>query len=80
MALTIIEVEHIANLARLNLSASEKERYCEQLSAILEYAARLQTWKKYAQGRRSTARAFPGSPVSECSAGGRKPVPGSASA
>lgn len=43
MSLTLSEVEHIANLARLQLSAEEITRYREQLSAILEYAARLQT-------------------------------------
>ena len=42
MILTLAEVEHIAQLARLELSAEEKERYRQQLSAILEYAARLQ--------------------------------------
>jgi aspartyl-tRNA(Asn)/glutamyl-tRNA(Gln) amidotransferase subunit C len=42
MTLTIEEVEHIARLARLKLSDEEKSRYREQLSAILEYAARLQ--------------------------------------
>ncbi len=42
MSLTLSEVEHIAQLARLELSADEKERFRGQLSAILEYAARLQ--------------------------------------
>jgi aspartyl-tRNA(Asn)/glutamyl-tRNA(Gln) amidotransferase subunit C len=42
MALTIKEVEHIAQLARLDLTEEEKQRYCHQLSSILEYAARLQ--------------------------------------
>ena len=42
MTLTLEEVEHIAQLARLELTAAEKERYRQQLSAILEYAARLQ--------------------------------------
>jgi aspartyl-tRNA(Asn)/glutamyl-tRNA(Gln) amidotransferase subunit C len=42
MSLTLSQVEHIAHLARLNLSEAEKERYRQQLSAILEYAARLQ--------------------------------------
>lgn len=42
MTLTLAEVEHIAQLARLELSAEEKERYCKQLSAILDYAHRLQ--------------------------------------
>jgi aspartyl-tRNA(Asn)/glutamyl-tRNA(Gln) amidotransferase subunit C len=42
MTLTLTEVEHIAMLARLELTAQEKARYREQLSAILDYAARLQ--------------------------------------
>jgi aspartyl-tRNA(Asn)/glutamyl-tRNA(Gln) amidotransferase subunit C len=41
--LTLAEVEHISNLARLELTPEEKERYRVQLSAILEYAARLQS-------------------------------------
>jgi aspartyl-tRNA(Asn)/glutamyl-tRNA(Gln) amidotransferase subunit C len=41
MSISLQEVEHIADLARLELSEEEKERYREQLSAILEYAARL---------------------------------------
>ena len=43
MTLTIEEVEHIAALARLKLTDEEKARYREQLSAILDYAARLQS-------------------------------------
>jgi aspartyl-tRNA(Asn)/glutamyl-tRNA(Gln) amidotransferase subunit C len=42
MILSQEEVEHIAHLARLQLSSDEQEHYREQLSAILEYAARLQ--------------------------------------
>lgn len=42
MTLTLDEVEHIAELARLQLSAAEKSRYGEQLSAILDHAVRLQ--------------------------------------
>jgi aspartyl-tRNA(Asn)/glutamyl-tRNA(Gln) amidotransferase subunit C len=42
MSLTREEVEHIAELARLQLSEEEKDRYREQLSAILDYAAMLQ--------------------------------------
>ena len=42
MALTIKEVEHIAMLARLRLTEEEKNRYCQQLSAVLEYFASLQ--------------------------------------
>lgn len=42
MSLTREEVEHIAELARLELTEEEKLRYREQLSAILDYAASLQ--------------------------------------
>lgn len=41
MALTIEEVEHIARLARLELTSDQKERYREQLSNILDYIAKL---------------------------------------
>ena len=37
MKLTVQEVEHIANLARLSLSPAEKEQYAGQLSAIFDY-------------------------------------------
>ena len=43
MSLTLAEVEHIAELARLKLTEEEKIRYREQLSAILDYATRLQS-------------------------------------
>ncbi len=39
--LTIKEVEHVALLARLELSEEEKKLYQEQLSAILDYAKKL---------------------------------------
>lgn len=42
MSLTLDQVRHIAHLARLRLTADEERRYAEQLSAILEYAERLQ--------------------------------------
>ncbi len=42
MALTREEVEHIAQLARLELSEEEIARYREQLSDVLDYVARLQ--------------------------------------
>ena len=41
MMLTREEVEHIASLARLRLTEDEKARYREQLSAILDYMAKL---------------------------------------
>ena len=42
MQLTIQEVEHIAELAKLDLSDEEIELYRDQLSSILAYAAKLQ--------------------------------------
>ncbi len=42
MTLTLEQVQHIARLARLQLSPEEIELYREQLSDILDYAARLQ--------------------------------------
>ncbi len=42
MKLSLAQVEHIAELARLSLTDKEKALYQEQLSAILEYAERLQ--------------------------------------
>jgi aspartyl-tRNA(Asn)/glutamyl-tRNA(Gln) amidotransferase subunit C len=42
MPLTIDEVTHIADLARLSLPEEELSLYREQLSAILDYASRLQ--------------------------------------
>jgi aspartyl-tRNA(Asn)/glutamyl-tRNA(Gln) amidotransferase subunit C len=40
--LSLTQVEHVADLARLALTEEEKERFREQLSSILAYAARLQ--------------------------------------
>lgn len=42
MTLSHKEVEHIAMLARLQLSEAEKELYRAQLSTILDHVARLQ--------------------------------------
>jgi aspartyl-tRNA(Asn)/glutamyl-tRNA(Gln) amidotransferase subunit C len=41
MSLTAEEIEHIAKLARLELSHEQKELYREQLSKILDYIAKL---------------------------------------
>ncbi len=41
MPLTTDEVKHIAELAKLNLTEAETERFREQLSAVLDYAAQL---------------------------------------
>ncbi len=42
MKLSRAKVEHIAELAKLGLTEEEKEKFREQLSAILEYAEVLQ--------------------------------------
>ena len=42
MSLTLDEVKHIAELARLQLTTEEMQCYQQQLSDILDYAARLQ--------------------------------------
>ena len=41
MSLTRAQVSHIAELAKLELTETEIERMIQQLSAILEYAERL---------------------------------------
>ncbi|RAP73856.1 Asp-tRNA(Asn)/Glu-tRNA(Gln) amidotransferase subunit GatC [Paenibacillus montanisoli] len=41
MSITIKDVEHVANLARLELSEQEKEQFTSQLNAILKYAEKL---------------------------------------
>lgn len=41
MSITIKNVEHVASLARLELSESEKEKFTGQLNAILKYAEQL---------------------------------------
>lgn len=41
MSISIKDVEHVANLARLDLSDADKEKFAEQLSAILKYAEKL---------------------------------------
>lgn len=41
MPLTIGDVEHIAQLARLDLTADQKSIYREQLSKILDHIAKL---------------------------------------
>ncbi|CAM3379034.1 Asp-tRNA(Asn)/Glu-tRNA(Gln) amidotransferase subunit GatC [Marinicrinis lubricantis] len=41
MAITIQDVEHVAKLARLDLTDQEKQTFTEQLNAILKYADKL---------------------------------------
>lgn len=41
MSVTIKDVEHVANLARLALTDEEKAQFTEQMNAILKYAEKL---------------------------------------
>jgi aspartyl-tRNA(Asn)/glutamyl-tRNA(Gln) amidotransferase subunit C len=59
MVLTIDEVRHIARLARLRLTPEEERRYAEQLSAILDYAARLSQVDTSAISPTATISPFP---------------------
>lgn len=41
MAISLEEVEHIAMLARINITEEEKKEFAEQLSTVLQYAEKL---------------------------------------
>jgi aspartyl-tRNA(Asn)/glutamyl-tRNA(Gln) amidotransferase subunit C len=41
VSITIKDVEHVAKLARLELSEQEKQTFTEQMNAILKYAEQL---------------------------------------
>lgn len=41
MGISLQDVEHVAKLARLELSDEEKQQFTEQLNAILKYADKL---------------------------------------
>ncbi|MEF2969285.1 Asp-tRNA(Asn)/Glu-tRNA(Gln) amidotransferase subunit GatC [Paenibacillus sp. M1] len=41
MSIQVKDVEHVAKLARLNLTDEEREMFTEQLNAILQYAEKL---------------------------------------
>ncbi|WP_028544562.1 Asp-tRNA(Asn)/Glu-tRNA(Gln) amidotransferase subunit GatC [Paenibacillus taiwanensis] len=41
MSINLDNVEHVARLARLQLSAEEKHQFLDQLNAILKYADKL---------------------------------------
>lgn len=41
MAITTQDVEHVADLARLDLDEEEKAKFTEQLNAILKYVEKL---------------------------------------
>lgn len=42
MSLNIIEIERLANLAKLKLSTQEKKQYAEEISAVLKYVEKIQ--------------------------------------
>jgi len=41
MGISVNDVEHVAKLARLDLTDEEKEQFTEQLNAILKYVSKL---------------------------------------
>lgn len=41
MSISLKDVEHVANLARLELTDAEKAQFTDQLNAILKYAEKL---------------------------------------
>ncbi|MDP3986303.1 MAG: Asp-tRNA(Asn)/Glu-tRNA(Gln) amidotransferase subunit GatC [Candidatus Veblenbacteria bacterium] len=43
MGLTAQEVEHLARLARLELTPAEVEKFSQQLAGVLDYVAKLQS-------------------------------------
>lgn len=57
MNITISDVEHVAKLARLELSDTEKEMFTEQLNAILNYADHLNSLNT--DGIEPTSHAMP---------------------
>lgn len=57
MSLTAKDVDHVAKLARLEITADERERYASQLNAILEHADGLA--KADVQGVEPTAHILP---------------------
>lgn len=47
MSLKPIEIEHLAKLARLELTKGEQEKFPQEISAILDYVTGLQEVKGY---------------------------------
>lgn len=71
MALTQKDIEHIASLARLELSDEEKERFCNQLSSIVDYVSQVQevntTGIEYQYTVEGLANVMASDVVEECS-------------
>lgn len=57
MSLTAKDVDHVAKLARLEITEEERERYAKQLNAILDHAAGLN--KADVAGVQPTAHILP---------------------
>jgi aspartyl-tRNA(Asn)/glutamyl-tRNA(Gln) amidotransferase subunit C len=57
MEITVAEVEHVARLARLELSDDEKELFTGQMAAILEYVEKLKGLNT--EGVQPTSHAVP---------------------
>jgi aspartyl-tRNA(Asn)/glutamyl-tRNA(Gln) amidotransferase subunit C len=69
MKLTLQQVRHVANLARLELTADEEARFATQLSAILEAVEQL--------AELDTTGVAPTSSVADVAPPSRPDVPGS---
>lgn len=54
---TDLKLDHVANLARINLTPEEKERYGAQIGDVLAYIAQLN--EVNIEGVEPTAHAFP---------------------
>jgi aspartyl-tRNA(Asn)/glutamyl-tRNA(Gln) amidotransferase subunit C len=52
-----LKLDHVANLARINLTAEEKERFAAQIGDVLTYIAQLN--EVDVSGVEPTAHAFP---------------------
>jgi aspartyl-tRNA(Asn)/glutamyl-tRNA(Gln) amidotransferase subunit C len=57
MTISLKDVEHVANLARLELSDEEKQVFTEQLNGILKYAEQLNSLNT--EGIEPTSHAMP---------------------
>ena len=45
MSISLKEIEHLADLARLDLTAEEKKKYQKELSGVLDYVEKIQSLK-----------------------------------
>ncbi len=45
MSISLKEIEHLADLARLELTAEEKKKYRKELSGVLDYVEKIKSLK-----------------------------------